>query len=256
MIRAADVLAALRQRYTSPTWAVASEVAETTGGGRRRADFVAVNCYPSQGMEVHGVEVKVSRSDWLSEIKHPAKVEEGVFRFCDRWWVATAPGIVRADELPPTWGLYELTGAVVTVVVKAPKLQAEPPSIGFLASMLRNSNKPGEEETRRLITSRVDELRNGWDAQRKVEDERHREEVSRLQADVAEFERLIDQRWRWLGAEERQDVAAYLKVALNLGRGGRRDALARVDAAVQEVQQVVSAGRAAVLAALQPGRTP
>jgi hypothetical protein len=40
-----------------------------------RADAIARHLWPSQGLELIGFELKVSRSDWLREIKDPYKCE-------------------------------------------------------------------------------------------------------------------------------------------------------------------------------------
>lgn len=134
------VHAALRLRFAAPEWACFFEVRSAAGfDARRTADAVAMNQWPSRGLEVHGVEVKVSRSDWLRELKDPAK-SQPVQRFCDRWWVAVSDAsIVKDGELPPTWGLLVLRGEKLVQKVEAPKLNAEPLTRTFVASLLRNA---------------------------------------------------------------------------------------------------------------------
>ena len=74
----------------------------------RTADFVAVDTWTSSRFAVHGVEVKVSRSDWLRELKDPSKAE-AVRAWSNFWWLAVPHrSVVRDDELPAGWGL--LTG--------------------------------------------------------------------------------------------------------------------------------------------------
>lgn len=59
---------------------------------------------------------------------------------CNRWWlVATAPDIVKADELPPTWGLLELRKTRLYAVVKAPKLTPEERPWRFVCEMVRRA---------------------------------------------------------------------------------------------------------------------
>lgn len=99
-MRTGDIKAAMRARYCAPEWALMFEVGDGTGVNQRRwADAVAMNLWPSRGMEVNGFEIKVSRSDWQRELKNPAKAES-VQQYCDRWWIVTAPGIVKDGELP------------------------------------------------------------------------------------------------------------------------------------------------------------
>lgn len=69
--------------------------------------------------EILGFEVKVSRSDWLSELKKPEKADS-LARYCDRWYlVISDPKIVKDGELPPTWGLLCRKGDRLVEVVKA-----------------------------------------------------------------------------------------------------------------------------------------
>ena len=45
------------------------------------------------------------RSDWLRELRDPAKAEE-FRRYCDRWWLVVSDcAIVKPGELPTGWGL-------------------------------------------------------------------------------------------------------------------------------------------------------
>lgn len=145
----ATVLACLRKRYSGPRygngprWAFATHVASTPGfrDGGRIADAVVMDLWPSTGLEIHGHEVKVSRSDWLTELKAPQKCEP-VKRYCDRWWLVVSDrAIVKAGELPVGWGLMVVSGDTTRVVVKAPKLNPEPLTREFLAPLLRSTAK-------------------------------------------------------------------------------------------------------------------
>lgn len=138
-IDAAAVRAMLRAKYKAPEWALFEEVGDATGIQRsRRADAVAMNLWPSRGMEIHGFEIKVSRADWVAERDNPAKAE-ATARRCDRWWiVAGNDSIVRTGELPPTWGLIVVVGSALRVVKEAPRIErgGDVPR-GFVASLLR-----------------------------------------------------------------------------------------------------------------------
>lgn len=130
----------LHKRYPAPEWALMQEVAPATGGGTRYADAVAINLWNSRGHSIHGFEIKVSRSDWLRELKQPEKAED-VFRFCDFWWILAPKGIVKDGELPPAWGLLELRESGITQVVKAPQLAPVPVTKEFFASLIRRSHE-------------------------------------------------------------------------------------------------------------------
>lgn len=144
-----QVEVALEHRYAGDAWALFFEVRNGTGYSRRTrsADALAMSLWPSRGLELHGHEIKASRSDWLSELKKPDKAEE-ICRFCDRWWVVVGDAeIVKDGELPPTWGLLVPQGKKLRVKVDAPKLEPEPVTRLFLASLMRSiSNyKPAED---------------------------------------------------------------------------------------------------------------
>lgn len=135
-----DVKSALRARFCSPEWTIFFEVADGTGMHQRRwADAVAMNMYPSRGMEIHGFEIKVSRGDWLRELKNPEK-SSTVQQFCDRWWIVAPKELIKPGELPPTWGHYDITSAgIIRQMVAAPKLESVPVNKSFMAAMLRRA---------------------------------------------------------------------------------------------------------------------
>lgn len=140
---------AIQNRYSGREWACFREVANATGAAcKRHADFVAMGLWPSRGMEIIGIECKVSRSDWLSELRKPEKAE-AVYQYCDRWYLAVSDAsIVKAGELPPTWGLMVLEGGKLKIT-EGPKLTPAPLSKGFVASLLSLAAdaivKPGKE---------------------------------------------------------------------------------------------------------------
>jgi hypothetical protein len=88
---------------------------------RRTADFVAVDTWQSGQFGIHGHEVKVTRADWLRELKDPDKAAE--FTLYMHYWWLVVPGadIVRAGELPGRWGLLALRGGLLCAVKKAPR---------------------------------------------------------------------------------------------------------------------------------------
>lgn len=136
--------------FSAPAHAVLSEVRNGTGYGNttRTADALIVSLWPSRGIWFAGVEIKVSRSDWMAELRRPEKSAE-IQQWCDHWWVATPPGIVQPGELPVTWGLIEVGVKSNRIVTPAPKLDAKPLSASFVAAILRN-RADGEARARNL----------------------------------------------------------------------------------------------------------
>lgn len=135
------VLAALAQKFAAPEYAFIHHARNGTGYERRTlrtADALALNLWPSRGLELHGFEIKTSRKDWLTEKDNPSKAED-IARFCDRWWLVVGdPAIVQRGDLPSTWGLLvpKSDGSLV-VAVEAPKLDVLALDRLMLASILR-----------------------------------------------------------------------------------------------------------------------
>jgi hypothetical protein len=195
---APQVLATLREKmFAGDAWAWMTEVRNGTGYARsaRSADALAVSCWPSRGLFAAGIEIKVSRSDWKHELLQPAKSDE-VQRFCRHWWIATSPGIVLPEELPPTWGLVETDGKVCSVVRQAPELQHADPTWLFVASVLRNATKgiehranlarcEGREEGLRKAAALIEKSQ---EQQRELRNlETLKERVRSLEASIDEF---------------------------------------------------------------------
>ena len=130
----------LKARYSGAEYALFFNVADGTGTGVGRwADAVAINLWPSRGLEIEGFELKVSRSDWQRELANPAKAE-AVCKYCDRWTVVVGEAsIVRDGELPPTWGLMVASDKGLRVVVKPPKLAPCALSRSFVAAIARRA---------------------------------------------------------------------------------------------------------------------
>lgn len=184
-VTTADVYAALEKRCETRSWAVFKEVSNSTGwAGKRYADMLALSLWPSRGLELHGFEIKVSRTDWLRELKKPKKADE-IQRFCDRWWVAAGDAsIVKDGELPPTWGLLVLTGSKLTCKVDAPQLTPEILDRGFVAALLRRASDSAQELERQAH-------RRGFQEGSSQGPEVHQRTLASLRMDVEGLEKRI-----------------------------------------------------------------
>jgi len=112
-MNSAQIVHLLQERYPSRDgWACFAELADGTGSFRSRtADFVAISTWPSKGYRAVGFEIKVSRGDFLRELKAPEKRRHLEETCAECWFIAPA-GVLRADEIPEGWGLLEvLSGA-------------------------------------------------------------------------------------------------------------------------------------------------
>lgn len=96
---------ALKRRFDDSAWTL---VFEFSGPDNRRADGIAVSRTRANNYKIVGLEVKASRSDWLSEKKDPTKQEHFIGIVDEFYVVAARKGIVNENELPQGWGLLEL----------------------------------------------------------------------------------------------------------------------------------------------------
>jgi hypothetical protein len=102
-------------------------------------DAFAINCWPSKGFRRVAFEVKVTRSDFLHELKHPDK-RQPALRISNEFYFVCPKGLVSADETPPECGLIEVApegGRRKTV--KAPHRDVEPLEMRTIVSLLRHA---------------------------------------------------------------------------------------------------------------------
>lgn len=143
-MRESDVVRVLRTKYAGGDWVLIPQVPDGTGGNKSRtADAIAMSLWPSRGLELHGFEVKVSRSDWLKELNGSGAKAHAVAKHCERWWIVATAGIVKIDELPVAWGLMVVNAAGdgMTVKKQAPVQSSEPITRKFLAGLLRAADR-------------------------------------------------------------------------------------------------------------------
>lgn len=140
-MKAEEVIEALKAaHYAPPAWALLEQVGDSTGYAIRHADAIVMGLYPSRGLELHGIEVKVARNDWVRELKSPDKAEV-IASMCDRWFIASPAGLIDPPSMPPAWGLLEiLPSGKVKTAKPAEKTEAKPLNRGFLAAILRRAS--------------------------------------------------------------------------------------------------------------------
>lgn len=182
---ASDVFRALEKRYEQKAYALFAEVGNSTGFGcSRHADAIAMSLWPSRGLHIEGIEIKVSRADWLKELALPEK-SDPIQGYCDFWWIAVGNAeIVQPGELPPTWGLLELKGEKLAVKVAAPKLDPKPLDRKFVAALLRRA---AEGVDARVRTARSEGLQQG----RAEGPEGHKHALQRIESAKESVERSV-----------------------------------------------------------------
>jgi len=185
------VMAALRERYCAPEFAFFEEVGDAGSSSRVYADGVAINMWASRGYSITGFEVKVSRSDWLRELKQPEK-SEPVLTKCDYWFLVAPDDVFVPDEVPPSWGILSFKDGKLREKRKAPKLEPKAITRAFVAQMFRRAHEKEERD----ISGRV---------QRALADDR------------AAMERRIEERVKQQTRQLREEAAKWEKVCSAVG---------------------------------------
>ncbi len=159
-VTASDINSALAGRYSGDDWRIWFEVSEGTGAiPGRRADAVALNIWPSKGYQLNVFEVKVSRADFMAELKNLTK-SEAIGKYADFFWLVTPVGLVKQSEVPQGWGLMELTRGGLRIKKQAPaRDNPKPLDRAFAASMLRAGQDLGLAEIDRRVSEQVDGIR-------------------------------------------------------------------------------------------------
>lgn len=113
-MRTADLLGLLERHYIKPGapfpggiflpecgWNGGNPEHPMAGG----CDALYVGFTSTSGRILVGHELKVSRADWLNELKQPGKSDPWADQ-CHEWWLVVSDcAIVQAGELPAGWGL-------------------------------------------------------------------------------------------------------------------------------------------------------
>lgn len=189
---AADVRACLATRWPDSEYLHIPEAPEQSDRGGRKLDLLVVSLWRSRGLELDGVEIKVSVSDWRRELANAAKADWW-WRHVHRFWVAVPASIadtVKA-ELPETWGLLACeAGKTTKVAVKAPKHTAEPLSWERCVGLLRAASDCGRNALHRAeVRGFADGKKAGLaEAERLTSDGHARQELDVLRQRVAAFE--------------------------------------------------------------------
>ncbi|NIO76316.1 MAG: hypothetical protein GTN69_10640 [Armatimonadetes bacterium] len=178
----------LRERYgvAGYRYALFEEVHDATGYRQSRSCDALVMClWPSDGLEIHGFEIKQNRADYLNEIRDPDKAE-AFKKHCDRWWLVASSRSVVKNDLPQGWGMMWPRAGKLVVSTGAPKLKPEPMPRRMLAALLRRAAEGNAD--REAMNERYEAgIKQGekWAEQRLGRD---KEALAKLREKVAAFE--------------------------------------------------------------------
>ncbi len=172
-------------------------VRDATGfNSRRTADGLYMGAWQSVGVQLHGFEVKVSRSDWTREIQDVSKA--GQFeKYCHYWWVAAPEGCVKIEEMPAQWGLKIVSKTEEGYRVRAAKAatlnQSAALDYGFFSSCLRQCKRddPNNVALRRAVDEAFHKGRLEGESRNHSEQQlKHiQQQVNKHIQKIAEFEK-------------------------------------------------------------------
>jgi len=233
-------------RFCAPAYGLLWEVGNSTGFGcNRHCDGLAMSLWPSRGLELIGLELKVSRGDWVKELKAPEKAE-AIARFCDKWYlVVSDTDFVKPGELPAAWGLLAPRGKSLTTIKEATHLSPVPVTRNFLAAIFRQATEQGVDKAAMKAAHAVGYQEGSEYAKQQAErslKDTYRE-LNELREVLAEFRRetgitLGTGRYEWNGNAKIIGKAVKLVLA---GKHRRDlDELANIEAAADRAKAAVA----------------
>lgn len=133
------VIKQLEGLHPADEWAFFVELRVGTGYGKdsqQSFDAYAIHYMKGKRNVTRCYEIKVSRSDFFSEIKKPLKRRAGL-RLSHEFYFVTPKGLVKIEEVPAECGLIEVEeNGKIEVTIEAPYREALP-TWQFLATISR-----------------------------------------------------------------------------------------------------------------------
>lgn len=90
-------------------------------------------------------EIKVRRADLLSDLKRPDKAR-AYLAMASQCWYVLAPGIGRADEIPPEYGVIEAGDGALQVLRPAPRRAMRLPFSAWMALARAAAEPPLDDD--------------------------------------------------------------------------------------------------------------
>lgn len=146
---ASDIVELLRDRYRPDAYALLTEIPNATGAScNSRIDAAAFGLWPSKGLHRIGMEIKVSRADFLRELQDPKK-NEWARKYFHEFWFVTGPKVVAdVSEIPQGDGWMTVHGKALSIKRHANRRQDASMDDGFVASLARSMVNGVKNEVR------------------------------------------------------------------------------------------------------------
>ena len=141
----AEILDLLEKRYSfwREEWVFFRHVRVGAGWGlpwERTMDAWAMNCYPSRDFRSIAFEVKVSRSDFLKELKDPGK-RAAAYKVSNQIFFVAPSGLLKVAEIPEDSGLIVAKNGRLRQLKRAPCREREGLDVRFIVSILRQAKR-------------------------------------------------------------------------------------------------------------------
>lgn len=244
-LTSADMRQAMSRRWAAPEWAIMWEVGRATGAVTRQryADAVMMSLWPSRGLELHGVEIKVSRADWRREAKDPTKAEE-IAAYCDRWWVHVAPGVIDdLSEVPQAWGARVFDGKNWRTLREASATTAKTCDRVFLASLLRRADELSRYQIEQDARRMTEAIAHAAEERINAEIERRSRDRTEAMKKIAEFEEASGLSFSDFMLGGAKEIGALVKAVNALGiqktYGGVNAMLNQMRAQVRSLESAI-----------------
>lgn len=151
------IKAALRLRHSDfRRWIYFDECPVGTGWkGSNYIDGYVIGVWPSEQNRRIAYEVKVSRQDFLNEMKKPLKRRPALF-FSNEFYFVAPKGMLKPQEIPIECGLIEYTETSadendrLVTVVPAPFRESVRPTWNFAAALMRRLHERAEVAVREV----------------------------------------------------------------------------------------------------------
>lgn len=240
-----DVHDALGRHYGQPTseeWVLIREARSGAGfaGNNNQCDLIAIHTWASRGLRVVGHEIKVSRSDWQTELRKPEKAD-AFWRFCHQWFLVVPEpyrAIVHDGELPPNWGLLEVGNKVRQITTSAMEVPQPVPwswCVGWLAQMDRREKR----DISRELNAAREEGRQLGERSALLKSRDGVEEAKEIKLTAAEFAKATGIDLGERGSWQREEIKRLAALAERYG--GVRSLMMQLSAARSNVLHVTEA---------------
>jgi len=147
------------QQYNTDEWVVLKEVRTNTGYKSKYTDgypftekyidIMVLNCWPSKGYLKIAFEIKLTKNDFINELKKPEKRWLAMM-YSNEFYFVVPKEVLDWRDIPWGCGLIEVIRNQcdgewqLKVTKKAPLKDASPLPEGFIMSMLRNAYRTNQ----------------------------------------------------------------------------------------------------------------